>query len=255
MSLLRDNILSKYHDVYAKRKTLGFARAFLRYLSKSKFDERYAAFDLFLELPRAVKERKHVTSRIVTKEDVENVLKAIERAYNNRQLDTYRYLNHKAIVLFGAFTGQRPLATIARLTVGQFREATKMKKPVVDVLPEQDKIRMQHYCPLHPQVVEAMLPLLDGQPEGGPVFKQLSFQQWLKQNEIRLMRSDVRIVNGDLRKFAEQHGDIIQWEQSNRAYILTHGVSGVDWRFYKHPLPDSVYDIYMKYWGSVSFKT
>jgi integrase len=227
MSLLRDNILSKYHDVYAKRKTLGFARAFLRYLSKSKFDERYAAFDLFLELPRAVKERKHVTSRIVTKEDVENVLKAIERAYNNRQLDTYRYLNHKAIVLFGAFTGQRPLATIARLTVGQFREATKMKKPVVDVLPEQDKIRMQHYCPLHPQVVEAMLPLLDGQPEEEPVFKQLSFQQWLKRNETRLLHCSVRVVNGDLRKFTEQHGDVIQWDQSNRAYILTHDVSSI----------------------------
>ena len=31
-------------------------------------------------------------------------------------------------------------------------------------------------------------------------------------------------------------------------YILTHGVSGVDWRFYKHLLPEHVYDIYMKYW-------
>ncbi|MGZ4936696.1 MAG: hypothetical protein ACXV4C_09145 [Halobacteriota archaeon] len=30
----------------------------------------------------------------------------------------------------------------------------------------------------------------------------------------------------DLRKFAEQHGDFIGWDQSNRAYILTHGVSG-----------------------------
>ena len=58
----------------------------------------------------------------------------------------------------------------------------------------------------------------------------------------------------DLRKFAEQHGDVIQWEQSNRAYVLTHGVSGVDWRFYKHPLPDSVYDVYMEYWSNASFK-
>jgi hypothetical protein len=34
---------------------------------------------------------------------------------------------------------------------------------------------------------------------------------------------------------------------------MTHGVSGADWRFYKHPLPTSVYDVYMKYWSSVSF--
>ena len=114
------------HDVYAKRKTLGFARAFLRYLSKSKFDERYAAFDLFLELPRAVKERKHVTSRIVTKQDIENVLSALKQAYCIGDIDSIHYLNYTALgLLFGAFTGQRPLATIARLTVGQFREALK----------------------------------------------------------------------------------------------------------------------------------
>ncbi|MGB7901285.1 MAG: hypothetical protein WCG09_02405 [Halobacteriota archaeon] len=254
MSLLRHNIISKYRDIYAKRKTLGFARAFLRYLSKSKFDERYAAFDLFLELPRAVKERKHVTSRIVTIEDIENILSAIKQAYCAGDIDSDHYLNFMALVLFGAFTGQRPLATIARLKVGQFKEAMKLEKPVVDVFPEQDKIRMQHYCPLHPQVVGAMLPLLDGQPEEEPVFKQLSFQRWLKQNEIRLLRSDFSVVNGDLRKFAEQYGDIIEWEESNRKYVLTHGVSGVEWSHYKNPLPDSVYDVYMKYWGGVSLK-
>jgi hypothetical protein len=25
-----------------------------------------------------------------------------------------------------------------------------------------------------------------------------------------------------------------------RAYILTHGVSGIDWKHYKHPLPENV---------------
>jgi hypothetical protein len=254
MSLLRYNILSKYRDIYAKRKTLGFARAFLRYLSKSKFDERYAAFDLLFELPRAVKERKHVTSRIVTKEDVENMLSAIKQAYCIGDIDSEHYLNYTALVLFGVFTGQRPLATIARLTVKQFKEAVNIKKPVLDVLPEQDKIRMQHYCPLHPQVVEAMWPLLDGRSDDEPIFEQLAFQQWLRYNEVRLLRSNVRIVNGDLRKFCEQMGDILQWDQSNKNYILTHCVSGVDWRFYKHPLPDSVYDVYMTYWGDMSFQ-
>ena len=58
-------------------------------------------------------------------------------------------------------------------------------------------------------------------------------------------------ILGDLRKFAEQYGDFIQWDQSNKNYILTHGVSGVDWRFYKHPLPENVYSTYMRYWGNV----
>ena len=52
---------------------------------------------------------------------------------------------------------------------------------------------------------------------------------------------------GDLREFVEQHGGIIQWDQSNRAYVLTHGVSGIDWSDYKHPLPEHVRDIYMQY--------
>jgi hypothetical protein len=49
-------------------------------------------------------------------------------------------------------------------------------------------------------------------------------------------------------KNCEQMGDMLQWDPSHKNYILTHGVSGVDWRFYKHPLPDSVYDVYLKYW-------
>jgi uncharacterized membrane protein YvbJ len=52
-----------------------------------------------------------------------------------------------------------------------------------------------------------------------------------------------------------QHGDIIQWDQSNRAYVMTHGVSGIDWKHNKHPLRENVYDVYMKYWAGVSFKT
>ncbi|MGZ4864980.1 MAG: hypothetical protein ACXV5N_10970 [Halobacteriota archaeon] len=40
-------------------------------------------------------------------------------------------------------------------------------------------------------------------------------------------------------------------DHSNRAYVLTHGVSGVEWSHYKHPLPEHVYDVYMRYWGDV----
>jgi len=253
MRRLRDHVLRKYKDTYAKRKVLGFARAFLRYMSKISFDERFATFDLFLELPRAVKERKHVTNRIVTKEDVEAILVGVKQAHERGDIDTYHYLNYKAIVFFGAFTGQRPLATIAKLTVGQFKEAVNMDKPVVDVLPRQDKIRMQHYYPLHPQVVGAISPMLENRRDDKLIFEQLSFQQWLRRNEVRLLHSKTRIVNGDLRKFCEQMGGILQWDQSNRAYIMTHGVNGIDWKHYKHPLPENVYDEYMQYWKDVKF--
>ena len=66
-----------------------------------------------------------------------------------------------------------------------------------------------------------------------------------------MTRINSHFVLGDLRKFTEQYGDIIKWDQSNRAYIMTHGVSGVDWRFYKHPLPENVYDVYIRYRGGI----
>ncbi|MGZ4904286.1 MAG: hypothetical protein ACXVIG_06770 [Halobacteriota archaeon] len=58
-------------------------------------------------------------------------------------------------------------------------------------------------------------------------------------------------VPGDLRKFCEQESDLLQWDESNKNYILTHGIKGVEWRFYKSPRPEPVYDIYMQYWSHV----
>ncbi len=80
MDAVRDVALTKYTCVYSKRKVLYFTKGLLKYLAKTTFDTRFQAFELFLEMPKVLKTRKHVTSRIVTKEDVENVLHAIEQA-------------------------------------------------------------------------------------------------------------------------------------------------------------------------------
>jgi len=32
---------------------------------------------------------------------------------------------------------------------------------------------------------------------------------------------------------------------------MTRGVSGVDWKHYKYPLPENVYGVYMQYWEDV----
>jgi hypothetical protein len=28
----------------------------------------------------------------------------------------------------------------------------------------------------------------------------------------------------------------------------------IDWKHYKHPLPENVYDVYLKYWKDVEFR-
>ena len=140
---------------------------------------------------------------------------------------------------------------MSRLTVGQFRAALQSEKPVLHVDSSQDKIKMEHYVPLHPQVINSLKLVLDGRSENADMFAYNSFNQWVKRQKIRLSRISGHFVLGDLRKFSEQYGDIIQWNQLNRAYILTHGVSGVEWAHYRHPLPENVFDIYMRYWSDV----
>ena len=253
LGLLREQAMARYGDTYARRKVMNFSKAFLKYLSKTRFDTRYKEFDLFLEMPKAIKESKRITQRIITTDDVKNVLAAIEQGGEHREFTMRQRQNYKALVLFGAYTGQRPIATIRKLTVGQFRAALRLDPPVLDVLPQQDKIRMQHYVPLHPCVIQAVTPLLDGRnrKDDTCIFAHEYFDKWARRKKLPLVYGG-HFVCGDLRKFCEQMGDILQWDQSNKNYILTHGVSGVDWRFYKHPLPDSVYDVYMQYWANVN---
>ncbi len=74
LDVVRDTALSKYKCTHAKRKVLNFTKGFLKYLTNTTFDTRFLAFELFLKMPKVLKIRKHVTSRIVTKEDVKNGL-------------------------------------------------------------------------------------------------------------------------------------------------------------------------------------
>ncbi len=145
------------------------------------------------------------------------------------------------------------------MTVGQFRTALNEEKPILHVLAEQEKNRVEHYVPLHPSVVGAISEVLahdfSEKDDSKPFFMFHSFEKWLERQRIPLPRvRDSRKAHlwlSDFRKFAEQFGDIIGWDATNRKYVLAHGMTGVDWTHYKHPLPDEVYDTYMRYWRDV----
>ena len=62
-----------------------------------------------------------MTARIVTKEDVEHVLSVIKEEMLKGLIDEEHAWLFIGIVLFGAFTGQRPYSTIGQLRVEQFR--------------------------------------------------------------------------------------------------------------------------------------
>jgi hypothetical protein len=139
---LRLFVLNKYRSGDSHIKVLSFAKAFLKFLTKARLDTRYYAFEVFLERGRAVKPRNNVTNRILTKTDIENVLAHIANAEKEGLLSHQRRQHYTAFVLLGAYTRQRSLATISKLTVGRFREALRSDKPCIEVKSSQDKIKM-----------------------------------------------------------------------------------------------------------------
>ena len=82
---------------------------------------------------------------------------------------------------------------------------------------------MEYYVPLHLQVVQALAPLVDGKTDDELMFGYHSLWMWVKREKIPLSRIASHFYLGDLRKFAEQYGDIIQWDQSNRANTRSRG--------------------------------
>jgi hypothetical protein len=86
LTALREHVLAKYKSADSHSKVLNFAMSFLKFLAKTKMEPRNASFEAYLEMPKAVKERKSITSRIVTKDDIEHVLGYIKRVENKEML-------------------------------------------------------------------------------------------------------------------------------------------------------------------------
>jgi integrase len=261
MTGFRTFVLEKYKSADSHSKVLGFASGFLNFLAQRNIDPSYLSFRLFLERPKTVKVKKALTERIVTRGDISAVFQRITAA-EKKGTNPSKIRSYRAFTLLAAYTGLRP-STIQRLTVGQLRTALKEERPVLHVLAEQEKNRIEHYVPLHPSVVSAISDVLkhdfDENDDAKPLFLFNSFEKWLERRKIPLPRvrdpNKAHLWLSDFRKFAEQFGDIIGWDTTNRKYVLAHGMTGVDWEHYKHPLPEDVYYTYMRYWRDVELRS
>jgi len=191
-----------------------------------------------------------MTERIITDDDIDAVSTRIRDEVKIRLIDAQKGLHHKTLVLFAAYSGQRP-STIGRLTVGQFRQALSLEYPVLKVEAHQDKIRMAHYVPIHPSLIKDLNELINERADEEKMFNTLVMERWLKERNIPLSKANncSKFVLSDCRKFFEQKSDEIGFDDANKAFIMTHGVSGVQWSNYKAFLPENVYSRYMEYWG------
>ena len=248
---LKNHILAVSRSESNINKLIGFGRAFLKHLSKLYLNASYQAFELFLEKPKAIKERKLVTDRIITPDDVTNICNHIVNDYRAGKIKKSNCINYLALVGFGCYTGQRAEATIEKLTVGMFRDALSKEYPVILVPPALDKIRYEHYVPLHPNLIPTLTEAIKGRNDDEPMFRYIAFRSWLMRNPLPLTKVNSNFLPGDMRKFGEQFGDQIKWDTVNRAHIMSHDISSISFAHYKAFTAEIAYRMYMEAWENV----
>jgi hypothetical protein len=251
-------ILNDYTDYYMaksesqdmRNKYYNYAKAFLKYLFKIRMENNILTLIAIFEKPNYRKEIKLMTSRIIVTEDIEHAIQTIRDAPVDYSYRPQWKLNFITALRFLAYGGQRPM-TVQKLTVGQFRKALSQDPPVLKVEAKQDKIRMAHFVPLHSSLIESIKTLIEGKQDKDPMFEIVPLQTWLKNHHILMEKTEGHLMLKDIRKFFEQKSDEIGFNDSNKNFIMSHGVSSINWQSYKQFLPENVYKRYIECWGSV----
>ncbi len=244
---LSDFFITKCKSTSALEKCFNYTRAFFNYLYKLTMNPKILSYHSIFERPKNRQTIKLLTSRIIVQEDIEAALNTID---NDPELSETRKLNFRTAILFLSFSGQRTITT-SRLTVSQFKTALARELPVLTVRAEQDKIRMEHYVPLHPVLIPLIEQVIKGKQDNDLVFDYLGLQRWFKYHSITMKHTAGNLQQRDLRKFFEQKSDEIGFTDANKNFIMSHGVSSINWTSYKQFLPENVYKVYMGSWEDV----
>lgn len=100
-------------------------------------------------------------------------------------------------------------------------------------------------------MIAAVIPFIEGRGDNERVFSYTSFANFVRKdrNEILLPRINSHFEVGDLRKFTEQT-DLLSVGSSQIVHTNLKAQSiRSKWKYYRHPLPEYVYDVYIEYGG------
>jgi integrase len=218
--------------------------------------------DLKDVLERPVRPTKKLNKIILREDDIRNLIKAIMDSPSENEMKT-KYI---AGVLFMAYTGQRPEATVAKLTVKEFREAIKMNPPMIYIPESKDKEDFPHWVPLHPIVVEWLEKYLKThkRAESECPFSYYTMRKLFDRLNVKAIHTSRKITPSHLRKFFEQMCNNVLVAQlpdgrvvpamhpGLRDYIMAHNTGSLDVQSYDGKLPSEIYDQYMAAWGEVN---
>jgi hypothetical protein len=241
---------SKYSYVYIKKFYI-YINNFIKYLGRAYNNPMLLNMTMYMRCPKNKRTIKLMTVRVMDSEDITTVIQSIkDTSITDGRKPNWKE-NYIATILFLAYTGQRAYTT-SRLTAGQMRIALASNPPILTVEAEQDKLKMAHYVPLHPVLIPHIKDLIANKQDDVRVFDIFQLQKWLYLHQQPLKHVAGKLEVKDLRKFFEQKSDELGFTDANKNYIMSHGVSSINWTSYKAFLPENVYAVYMKYWGAVA---
>jgi len=232
------------------KKHYTYINNFIKFLALANDDPTLASMTMYMKCPKNKREFKLMTARILICEDISNVIKVIQDSPETDGRKPNWKMTYIATLLFCAYSGQRPI-TVSRLTVGQFRKALTTNPHVLIVDANQDKLRMAHHVPLHPVLIPYLIALVQDRPDADKMFDIMQLQDWLRIHPQSIKNTEGHLLLKDLRKFFEQKSDEVGFVDANKNYIMSHGVSSINWTSYKAFLPENVYARYMNYWKDV----
>jgi len=129
------------------------------------------------------------------------------------------------------------------VTIGQFHDALNQSPLVLTVHAKQDKIRLEHCVPLHLLIFPNPIDAIEGRSSDECLFSYEGLKQWLSRNPVLLSQTKGNLQPKDLRKFFEQKSDEIGFNDANKNFIMSHGVSSINWTSYKQFLLENVYKV------------
>ncbi|AEA46752.1 tyrosine-type recombinase/integrase [Archaeoglobus veneficus] len=264
--------MSEYNSYDVLHKYYTYTKSFLEYVYKTTGNP--LARDLKEVLDKPQRPSKKINPILIREEDVKNVIRAIYNLprdpHNSEIRDTYAKIKYIANVLFAAYTGQRPEATISKLTFQDFERALSRNPPMLWVPEEKDKESFPHWVPLHPVVVEWLRAVLDyrhlqqQKPRDDVVFPYNSIRKAFTRIDIKAVHTGRKITYSHLRKFFEQmcnnvlniqlpDGRVVPAVHPGlRDYIMAHNTGSLDVQSYDGKLPSEIYEQYMAAWGKVN---
>jgi len=124
---------------------LSFAVAFLEYLTKTRLDNRYYSYSVFLDRRKTLKQQEWLTNRIITKQDIENILAHINAAKSEGPLNISCIIICSVCPLWSVYWTEEQRYLI-ETNVEQLGEAMQLKKPVIHVKASQERLGWSTMC-------------------------------------------------------------------------------------------------------------